>query len=193
MKHQTEYTVRQLKDTFDFKVTSIYAQNLRDVNDEAELLDDVKADFFHSLTAKFLYITKRTWIDIEPYVELLNPRVSNSNVDDPNKLIICISYLTQTLGIVRIIWGYNLIDLFTWVDVSYAVHPNMLLQTGGVMSMGYGILHCRSSKQNLNAKSLTDAELIGTSEYVPFNVWMVMFLKAQVYETKKNIIYKIMG
>ena len=123
-------------------------------------------------------------------MELLNPRVSNSNVDDPNKLIICISYLTQTLGIVRIIWGYNLIDLFTWVDVSYAVHPNMLLQTGGVMSMGYGILHCRSSKQNMNAIFLTEDELIGTSEYIIFNLFVVMFLEAQGYEIKNHILFQ---
>ena len=37
-------------------------------------------------------------------------------------------------------------------------------------------------------KQSTEAELIGTSEYVPFNVWMVMFLKAQGYDIKKNIL-----
>ena len=46
MKHQIEDTISQSKDICDFKVTSPCAQNLWDVNDEAEFLDDIKDDFF---------------------------------------------------------------------------------------------------------------------------------------------------
>ena len=56
--------------------------------------------------------------------------------------------------------------------------------------MHYGMLHLQSSKQNMKAKSSTEAELIGTIEYVPFNVWMFMFLESQGYEIKKNIIFQ---
>ena len=42
----------------------------------------------------------------------------------------------------------------------------------------------------MKAKSSTEAELIGTIEYVPFNVWMFMFLESQGYEIKKNIIFQ---
>ena len=48
MKHQIEETVRKLKYVCGFKVTSSCAQNLWDVNDEADLLDDLKAGFFTS-------------------------------------------------------------------------------------------------------------------------------------------------
>ena len=58
------------------------------------------------------------------------------------------------------------------------------------MSMGYGSLHFHFSKQNMNAKSLTEVELIGTSEYVIINLWIVVFLEAQGYEIKKNIIFQ---
>ena len=37
---------------------------------------------------------------------------------------------------------------------------------------------------------MTEAGLIGTSEYVPLNVWMVMFLEAQGYDIKKNTIFQ---
>ena len=46
------------------------------------------------------------------------------------------------------------------------------------MSMGNGRPNFLSSKQNMNAKSSTEAELIETNDYVPFNVWMFMFLGA---------------
>ena len=84
---------------------------------------------------------------------------------------------------VRIIAGFNLTDFFTQVDASYAVHPNMRIHTGEVMSMGYRIFNCKQ-------KISTEAELIGTVEYVSFNEWMVMFMEAQGYEIKNNILFQ---
>ena len=43
----------------------------------------------------------------------------------------------------------------------------------------------------MNVKSLTGDKIIGNSEYVTVNSWMVLFLEAHVYEIKKNIISKI--
>ena len=60
--------------------------------------------------------------------------------------------------------------MFTWVDASFPVHLDIQSHTGGAMSMGYIMIHCRSSKQKLNAKSTTESELVGTREYVPFNI-----------------------
>ena len=116
---------------------------------------DVKSDFFNSLTAKLLYITKSKIPDTEPVVYFLTTRFAKSNVGDWRKLRRCISHLNQTVEDVRIIGGFNLADFFKWVDVSYAVHPNMHIHTGVVMSMGYGILHFQSSKKNMNEKSST--------------------------------------
>ena len=90
MKHQIEDTVSQFKDIFDFQVTFPCAQNLWNVNDEAEFSDDENSDLFHLLTDKLLFITKKTIPDIEPAVELLTTRVAKINVDDWNKLIRCI-------------------------------------------------------------------------------------------------------
>ena len=81
MKNQFEYTVIQSNDICDFKVNLPCAHHSWDLNDEAEFLDDVKADFFHLLTAKLIYITNRTRTDIEPAVAFLTTRVVNINVD----------------------------------------------------------------------------------------------------------------
>ena len=175
-KHHIEDTVIQFKHICGFKVTSPCAHNLWGVNNEAELLDYIKSYLFHLLTYKLLYITKRTIPDIEKAVVLFTKRVSHINVDDWKKLRRCISYLNQTVDDVSIIGCFNLKYFLTWVDVSYAIHTNMHIQTGGVMSINYVMLCFLSSKQNLNANFLTEAELIGTSEYVTFNVWLVIFM-----------------
>ena len=50
----------------------------------------------------------------------------------------------------------NLDDIFTWVDVSYSVHHDMKSQNRGMLSMGLGVTHCRSSKKKLNTNISTD-------------------------------------
>ena len=81
-------------------------------------------------------------------------------------------------------------DFYTWVDASYAVHEDMRSQTGGVMSFGHGILHHKASVQKLNIKSSTEAELVGTSEYVPYNIWMKKNLHEQGYDIKDNVLFQ---
>ena len=56
------------------------------------------------------------------------------------------------------------------------------------MSLGLGTLHAKSSKQKLNTKSSTEAELVGVSEYLIYNIWTIMFLDAQGYLLSSNIL-----
>ena len=80
----------------------------------------------------------------------------------------------------------SLTQIRTWVDASYAVHPDMRSHTGGVISFGTGGIICKSSKQKLNTKSSTEAELIGASDYIPHTIWLKYFLEAQGYKVEKN-------
>ena len=84
----------------------------------------------------------------------------------------------------------DLKTLLTWIDAAYAVHPDMRGQTGGTMSLGTGVVHGRSSKQKLNAKSSTEAEIIGVSEYLPFHIWAVNFLNEQGYNIDRKLLYQ---
>ena len=56
------------------------------------------------------------------------------------------------------------------------------------MSFGTGALVCKSSKQILNTKSSTEAELVGASDYLPHTIWVKMFLGAQGYDVHTNIL-----
>jgi len=63
-----------------------------------------------------------------------------------------------------------MLKLETWIDASHAVHEDMKGVTGGCMSMGWGVLHAKSSKQKINTKSTCESELVGVSEYIPFKI-----------------------
>ena len=71
----------------------------------------------------------------------------------------------------------NVLDILqTWVDTSYAIHQDMTGYTGGVMSMGRGIIHSTCSNQKLNTKCSTKTEVEGASDYIPRKVWAKCFL-----------------
>ena len=56
--------------------------------------------------------------------------------------------------------------------------------------MRYGILHGKSSKQKINVKSSTEGKLVGVAEYIPYNLWLLLFLEAQGYGIVKNLVYQ---
>ena len=61
---------------------------------------------------------------------------------------------------------------------------------GGAISMGYGIIAGKLAMEKLNVKSSTEAELVGMSEYLPNNIWLLMFLRAQGYGIINNTVYQ---
>jgi hypothetical protein len=77
-----------------------------------------------------------------------------------------------------------------WVDASFAVHPDMKSHTGGVMSLGKGAIYGTSTRQKLNTRSSTEAELVGVNDVMPQVLWTRYFLEAQGYGVKENIVYQ---
>ena len=142
------------------------------------------------MTAKLLYIEKRTRPDIETVISFLTTRVDKSDKDDWKKLKRVIQYLKQRIDDVRVIGCDNLKGLYTWIDAAYRVWLNMKSQTGGCMSMRLGMIHCKLGKQKLNMKSLTESEIEGMSDYVPYSLWFKNFMKAQGYELCDNVVHQ---
>jgi hypothetical protein len=64
----------------------------------------------------------------------------------------------------------------------------MRSHTGGVMSLGVGGIIAKSTKQKLNTKSSTEAELVGASDYLPNTIWVKMFLEAQGHTIEENYL-----
>ena len=101
-----------------------------------------------------------------------------------------LDFIRKSIDDRRVIGDTSLDEFFTWVDAAFATHMNMHSHTGGTMSFGVGIVHAKSSKQKLNTKSSTNAELVAVSEYLPYHIWMVNFMKSQGYEIKNKVLFK---
>jgi hypothetical protein len=76
-----------------------------------------------------------------------------------------------------------------WIDVSFAVHPDMKSHTGVTMSLGKGSPFSSSITQKLNTKSSTEAELVGVDDSMPLVLWTRQFLIEQGYKVTDNVVY----
>ena len=87
------------------------------------------------MTAKCLHIVKRGRPDLEILVSFLTMRVTKINIDNWKKLKRGLTYVKNIIKDKRIIGAETLSDLYTWIDVAYAVHNNMRGHTGGEISI----------------------------------------------------------
>ena len=161
-------------------------KNIFEINENAPLLDKEHSDRFHRVVAKLLYTSHRGRPDIQLAVAFLCTRVSRSTTRDWDKLKRLLQYLNGTVTDVLVLGADCLTKLMTWVDAAYGVHHDMKSHTGGVMSLGWGTVMCKSTKQKLNTKSSTEAELVGASDYLPNTIWVKMFFRGQGYEFTEN-------
>ena len=99
--------------------------------------------------------------------------MTKSSTEDQEKLLHILQYIKGLVDMEFIIGADDM------GNPSYAVHPNMRSHTGGVMSFGTAGVLCKSTKQKLNTKSSTEAEVVGASKYLPNTIWTKMFLGAQ--------------
>ena len=101
-----------------------------------------------------------------------------------------LQYLNGAIDDVLTLGADDITMMTTWVDASYAVHGDMKSHTGGVISFGREGLFCKSTKQKLNTKSSTEAELVGASDFLPNTIWAMLFLKAQGYKMKESKFFQ---
>ena len=77
-----------------------------------------------------------------------------------------------------------------WIDAAFAVHPNMRGHSGGGFSMGRGFPIVSSTKQKLNTRSSTEAEIVGVDDFMPAVCWTRYFMEAQGYPINDNVVYQ---
>ena len=170
--------------------TTPAAGHLFTTNPDAEKLSEVKASEYHHLVAKILYLAKRTRPDLLLAVSFLCTRVTAPDVDDWKKLGGCLRYLNETKDLTLTLSSTDLSTIFWWVDASFGVHDDCRSHTGAVMMMNHGAMFAMSSKQKLNNRSSTEAELVGVNDAMTMILWMKHFIEAQGYPVRENVIYQ---
>ena len=87
--------------------------------------------------------------------------------DDYKKLARVIQYLRHTINMPLTLEADSLKLAKWWVDASFSVHTDMKSHTGGALSLGKGVIFGTSTRQKINTRSSTEAELPSSREIVP--------------------------
>jgi Reverse transcriptase (RNA-dependent DNA polymerase) len=167
---------------------------LFDIVDTSPLVDESEKAIFHTITAKLLYLAKRIRGDLMTLVAYLTSRVLEPNRSDYEKLWRGLRYLNSTKNLkLRLSCERDEngnFQVISYIDSSFGVHADMKSHTGGAISLGKGFFEIVSSRQKINTKSSTEAELIGISDYITRVIHARNFLIDQGYKIGPAIIYQ---
>jgi histone deacetylase 1/2 len=164
--------------------------NLFKVGENNKKLKETDKEFFHSVTAKLLYLGKRVRPDILTAVSFLTKRVQSPTEEDMRKLERVIRYIRGTADLGIIIEARVNLGVYAYVDASYGVHTDYKSHTGCVIGIGKGPIYAKSSTQKINSKSSSEAELIGLSDSTNQIVWVRNFLISQGYDVGEATVYE---
>jgi hypothetical protein len=190
MQNYVDGILEEAPDEMEGRAVTPATTNLFTVREDVEKLDDQRAETYHHLTAKLLYLCKRARPDLQTAVSFLTTRVTGPDEDDWKKLARCIRYLRDSKDLYLTLETEDGVTVKWWIDASFAVHPDMKSHTGGTMSLGKGSVYSLSRKQRINTKSSTEAELVGVDDGMPLVVWTRNFLTAQGFKVKDNVVYQ---
>ena len=188
-----DYVEKMLAETpkeMDGKAPTPAANHLFDVDEDSPLLEEARAQVFHTFVAKTLFLCKRARPDLQTAVAFLTTRVREPTEDDNKKLIRMIQFIRASKEEYLTLSAKSLHTVRWWVDASYAVHPDMKSHTGGTMSLGTGVLYGTSRKTRINTTSSTESEIVSTGEVLPQMLWTLYFIEAQGYKIDDNILYQ---
>jgi len=117
-------------------------------------LDGSKAQLFHHIVAKLLFLCKRSRPDISTAITFLRTRVKGQDEDNYKELTHVIRYLRSTQHFaLKLITSSNL-EIKWWVDASFATHTDMQSHREGVMIVGKGAAYTSSIRQKNKYKKL---------------------------------------
>jgi len=106
------------------------------------------------------------------------------------KLQRVLSYLRQTPSLGLEIMKSEDLHIVAYIDASYAVHHDRKSHTGVIIKLGGTTIYASSSKQGLNSKSSTEAEIIALSDGASQVLWTRLFLGAQGYPLQPSKIFQ---
>ena len=165
-------------------------ENLFKIDEKSPLLNKTEAETLHTFTMKGLFVAKRGRQDLAPVISFLTTRVNNPTKQDWNKLIKMMRFLVKTQDDVSRIQVDKLNSAQWYVDAAFAVHNDMKSHTGAIFTMGKGAIQSISTKQKINTRSSTEAELVSIDDMIAKAEWYRLFLRAQGYGVNESLIYR---
>ena len=167
-----------------------WSEGLFKVDSKSPDLSTDKAEDFHTFVAKTLFVTKRGRPDVQPAVSFLATRVRKPTDQDWFKLKKMMRFLKRTEDDVLTLEAGEENNIQWYLDAAFAVHEDYKSHTGAACTLGKGAVQSVSTKQKVNTRSSTGAELVSDDDIIAKVVWTKRFLEAQGLKIKNNVVYR---
>jgi hypothetical protein len=194
IKVDMRYYVRNMVEEFPFpingKSTTPWGEKLFKVDESASKIEDERRSVFHTFVMKAMFLCKRGRPDISVAISFLASRVQAPNEGDWSKLIRVMAFLKATSEEVLTLEADDSQNIYWYIDAAFAVHADMKSHTGAMMSLGKGATIADSTKQKVNSRSSTEAELNAVDDKISKVLWVKKFLEAQGFKVMVNVIYQ---
>ena len=138
---------------------------------------------------RLIYCTCRGHKDLQTAISFLSKRHLVCNEYDCRKLYWIIHYIHSMKNLKAVIGIEDIDRLITFMDASYIVYMNMRSHTGAGMTFRIGVFSSDSKMQKLNTKSSTNVEIVVVSDFLSKIIYMYLFIEAQGYPIRENILY----
>jgi hypothetical protein len=146
----------------------------------SDLLDDQKVTS-HAATPALEDLFDPVRPDLLTAETYLTTRTVGPTANDQMKLERVLRYLNASKELDIGFSSGGVFGVVAYVDASYGVHPDYRSHTGLVLKVGGAIIFVKSSKQKINTKSSTEAELVDVSDSLSQALWTRELLQEQGY------------
>ena len=156
-------------------------EQLFESSPDSPLLSDEHKATYHSVVAKFNFVTCRTRPDMLTPLSYLMKRVLGPTEEDGRKLARYIAYATSTTDLPLRLGCHLPPRVTTFIDASFATHPDMKSHSGVCITLGTGAYYSKSTTQKLNTTSSCEAELVALAKGLQQSLWSSYFIENQGY------------
>ena len=150
--------------------TTLASEDLFEVRDGITKATEDERKWFHTYTAKLLYLVKRGRSECLTAVSFLATRVSQCDTDELKKLIRLIRYVRGTVKRGIVLQVGNNIKVTVYIDAAYGVHLG-----SGKSHSGYAVLVGFGPPE----VSSTELELVALSDYASAGINLKNFIRAR--------------
>jgi hypothetical protein len=140
----TFYAKKILEDEDVAEMKSPCTRSMFIVESSADLLEEEKRKWFHTKTAKLLYLAKRARPDILTAVSFLCTRVQSATIEDAAKLARVLGYIRGTVDQVLYIRTAVRAVVRVYIDAAYALPSDSKSHTGVIIFVGHALAYVSS-------------------------------------------------
>ena len=167
-----------------------WTEKLFQIDKDSPALKESKRELLHTFVMRGMFLCKRARQDIQPGIAFLATRVREATDQDWSKLKRLMAYLKATQDVILTLEADDEQTIYWHVDASFAVHEDYKSHTGATFSLGKGVISSICTKQKVNTRSSTEAELVGVDDVISKILWSKRFIEAQGHKVKMCVIYR---